>query len=118
MNFIEAMDLFKTGDLGDCGKVEDILESEDYIVELILKPDNYLGCEAFFVSLGEDYRIPQKYSEQGYEIILDIQDIKMLADMADEYIMSDETFCELIIHYYLRDAFPSWLYDLPEKQVE
>ncbi|AXY56663.1 hypothetical protein CDG60_08845 [Acinetobacter chinensis] len=51
MNFIEAMDLFKTGDLGDFGKVEDILESEDYIVELILKPDNYLGCEAFLFHL-------------------------------------------------------------------
>ena len=37
MNFIEAMDLFKTGDLGDCGKVEDILESGDYIVELIFE---------------------------------------------------------------------------------
>ncbi|WP_160117017.1 hypothetical protein [Acinetobacter chinensis] len=47
---------------------------------------------------------------------MDIQDIKMLAEMADEYIMSDETFCELIIYYYERDAFPSWLYDLPEKQ--
>ncbi|MDV2468471.1 hypothetical protein QR674_05690 [Acinetobacter chinensis] len=115
MNFIEAMDLFKSGDLGDCGEVEDILQSETFVV-LILQPDNLYGCEAFFISLVGDAPIPKKYSEQGYEIILDVVDIKMLAEMAEEYIMSDETFCELIIYYYERDAFPSWLYDLPEKQ--
>ncbi|WP_160117019.1 hypothetical protein [Acinetobacter chinensis] len=117
MNFIEAMDLFKTGDLGDCGKVEDILESDESVY-LISKPDNFFECETFYIQLDLESPLPQKYSDQGYKIILDVVDIKMLAEMADEYIMSDETFCELIIHYYERDAFPSWLYDLPEKQVE
>ncbi|NJS37563.1 MAG: hypothetical protein HC765_16040 [Brachymonas sp.] len=79
---------------------------------LIAKSPFTWGSEAKIVELTEDFKVPQKYLDEGYEYLLGQDDIVKLLEFLKTKKISNKAKAEFVVHYAVNDAFPSWIEDI------
>jgi hypothetical protein len=71
------------------------------------------SSEATFVSFTAEVVIPEEVSAQGYEYLLEVEEIQFLLQGISKKKMSRSAIAEYVIHYAVYDAYPSWISDVP-----
>jgi hypothetical protein len=69
--------------------------------------------EARFTKLETDGGIPAEVSSQGFEYLLEAEEIQLILKDISEKKISPSTMAEYVIHYATYDAYPSWISDIP-----
>ncbi|WP_039913059.1 hypothetical protein [Cellvibrio mixtus] len=81
---------------------------------LVAKPPLTWGADALFVELDEDYCVPQKIKEEGYEYLLGREEIERWVNYLKKKKVGTRTAAEFIIHYSITDCTPEWIDDIPD----
>jgi hypothetical protein len=70
--------------------------------------------EAVFVSFSSEGAMPDYFSSQGYEYLLEVEEIQFLLESIANKKMSRSAVAEYVVHYANYDAYPSWINDIPD----
>ena len=73
-----------------------------------------LTTEAVIAQFTNELRVPIEVKVNGYEYFLESSGVEELLEMVGKKLSSRETKAELVCYYAENDAYPSWLYDLPD----
>lgn len=98
--------------------IEEVVCNIDDVGEwsaLVARPPLTYGSDAKFVEMTEDGRVRDEDLAGGYQVLLDVEDIRTLLSYADRKKMSRRSVAEFVIHYATVDAYPAWFDDLPAK---
>lgn len=91
-----------------------MLDSASAQSVLLVKPPFVWGAEAKFIELTDDYRVPQKYLDEGYEYLIGAEDaLNMMADLSGKKIGA-KAVVEYVVHCAINDAPPAWFDDLSD----
>ena len=82
---------------------------------LVARPPLTYGADAKFVGMTEDGTVRDEDLAGGYQVLLDVEDIRTLLSYTARKKMSSRSIAEFVIHYANVDAYPAWFDDLPAK---
>jgi hypothetical protein len=71
------------------------------------------SSEARFVKLELDGRVPAEVSSQGFEYLLETEEVQLILEDISEKRISPSAMAEYVIHYATYDTYPSWISDIP-----
>lgn len=91
------------------------IESLSIREALVARPPLVWGAEARFVTLTDDYRVPESIEADGFRYLLGQEDLVRLLSHCRRKRMSREAIAEFLIHFALNDCAPAWFSDLPDR---
>jgi hypothetical protein len=105
-------------------KLEEVeLNIEQAIIEVAKQPQESVliakgkpfhpFSEAKFVQLEYDGGISVEVLSQGFEYLLEAEEIRLILEDISEKKLSPSSMAEYVIHYAMYDAYPSWISDMP-----
>ncbi|MGI0036300.1 MAG: hypothetical protein ACRD98_10575 [Nitrososphaera sp.] len=97
--------------------IEEILQSKDLLLEdcvlVAKKPPFTWASEARIVAVNDSYEIPDQVTQEGYQYVLECDEILQLFAYLDTKKLSSRTRAEFVIHYAVYDCAPEWITDIP-----
>jgi hypothetical protein len=66
------------------------------------------------MSLTDGFGVPSQVADEGFEVILDHEDLITQLDYLAEKKVNERTAAEFIIHYAVHDDWPAWFNDLKD----
>ncbi|MGX4641464.1 hypothetical protein [Massilia sp. SYSU DXS3249] len=86
--------------------------SDDMV--LVAKPPFTWGSDARYIVLTDDFCMPSQVADEGFEVVLDHEDLLTQLDYLAEKKVSEKTAAEFVAHYAVHDDWPAWFRDLKE----
>ncbi|MGJ9419111.1 hypothetical protein ACHAC9_15305 [Massilia sp. CMS3.1] len=81
---------------------------------LVAKPPLTWGSEAKYIALTDDFCVPSQIANEGFEVVLDHEDLITQLSYLAEKKVSGKTAAEFVAHYAVHDDWPAWFRDLKE----
>lgn len=86
--------------------------SDDMV--LVAKPPFTWASEARYIVLTDEFCVPSQIVDEGFEVLLDHEDLITQLDYLVGKKASERTVAELVVHYAVNDDWPAWFSDLKE----
>lgn len=87
-------------------------QSDDMV--LVAKPPFTWASEARYIELTDEFCVPSQIADEGFQVVLDHEDLITQLDYLAEKKISERTAAEFVAHYAVHDDWPKWFNDLKE----
>ena len=91
----------------------DVLDSDDEAV-IFAKCPWTAESDSVISTLTESHGIPEEMKKSGFDYFLEKEYVENLLVFRSRRRISIEQFVDLVIFYASNDAYPSWIFDIPE----